>query len=52
MNHTKSNFRSNVESSRIEFEENKVIQWLEKFWRFSLFYGDRLASLHAKKGSN
>ncbi|MEM7761298.1 MAG: hypothetical protein AAF298_24690 [Cyanobacteria bacterium P01_A01_bin.40] len=51
MNYTKSKINSNIEN-KIEFEENKVMLGLKKFWQFSLFYGDYLASLHAKKGGN
>ena len=49
MNYNKSNINSNIENNSIEFEENKVMLWIEKFWQFSLFYGDYLASLHSKK---
>jgi len=52
MNRTKLDINSNIENNRIEFEENKFLLWVEKFWRFCLFYGDYLASLHAKKGKN
>ncbi len=33
---------------KIEIEENKIILFCQKFWQFSKFYGNYLASLHSK----
>ncbi|VEP16352.1 conserved hypothetical protein [Hyella patelloides LEGE 07179] len=50
MNYTKSNFQlPNANSDRVLTLEKKVGLWLKKFWQFSLFYGDYLASLHSRK---
>ena len=34
---------------KTEVEENKMVLFLQKFWEFSLFYGEYLGSLHSKK---
>lgn len=33
---------------QIEIQENKIILFCQKFWRFSEFYGRHLGSLHSK----
>ncbi|MBE9046637.1 hypothetical protein IQ255_19870 [Pleurocapsales cyanobacterium LEGE 10410] len=33
----------------IEIEQNKILLFWQKFWQFSNFYGEYLASLHCKK---
>ena len=48
MNRIKSKSESKIDN-KIELAENQVLLWLKKFWQFSLFYGDYLASLHSKK---
>lgn len=37
----------NFAHSEIEIEQNKILLFLQKFWRFSKFYGEYLASLHS-----
>ncbi|MEM8830732.1 MAG: hypothetical protein AAGE96_15430 [Cyanobacteria bacterium P01_G01_bin.19] len=53
MSHTKhhANLDASIDSNKVEFEENKMLLWLEKFWQFSLFYGNYLGSLHARKNN-
>lgn len=52
MNHSKCYKDSSINDNKIEFVENKIFLWLNKFWQFSLFYGDYLASLHSQKKSS
>ncbi len=40
---------SNTAENKVVYHDNKVLLWFQKFWQFSLFYGDYLASLHSKK---
>ena len=50
MNHSKCNFEllnSNALSPLTPSQKTKL--WYQKFWRFSLFYGEYLASLHSQK---
>lgn len=35
---------------KIEFESDKILELIKKFWRFSRFYGEYLGSMHT--GSN
>jgi hypothetical protein len=49
MSQTKSKINSDINNNQVEFVENKLLLWLNKFWRFSFFYGDYLASLHSRK---
>ena len=49
MSYTKYHTDASVDSNKAEFEENKMLLWLENFWQFSLFYGNHLASLHGRK---
>ena len=49
MNYARSSIDQNIADNKVEFEENKILLWLSNFWQFSLFYGDYIASLHAKK---
>ena len=48
----------NYSQSKLEFTcvpnnrvtiKSRLQSWATNFWRFSLFYGDYLASLHSKK---
>ena len=34
---------------KIEIEQNKIISVLQKFWQFSKFYGNYIASPYSKK---
>ncbi|WP_158260623.1 hypothetical protein [Pleurocapsa sp. CCALA 161] len=49
MNHVNPEITSTIDNNQVELVENKLILGLNKFWRFCLFYGDYLASLHAKQ---
>lgn len=50
MNLFKVNSQSpNVNRDRVLTPNRKVWLWLTKFWQFSNFYGDYLASLHSQK---
>lgn len=49
MNHVNPKITSNIDNNQVEFVENKLILRINKFWQFCLFYGDYLASLHAKQ---
>ena len=40
---------SSVANSQFSTINQKVGLFVKKFWKFSLFYGDYLASLHSKK---
>lgn len=33
---------------KLEFEENKFLLFIDKFWQFSKFYGEYLATMHSK----
>lgn len=48
MNYLKYKPNENA-NDNIELVENQFLLWLKKFWQFSLFYGDYLATLHSKK---
>ena len=39
--------KTNVANSKLEFEENKTIMFIQKFWQFSKFYGKYLGSMHS-----
>ena len=39
---------ANTDENKVVYHDNKV-SWFQKFWQFSLFYGDYLASLHSNK---
>ncbi len=46
----KSNTKlSNTAENKVVYHDNKVMSWFQKFWQFSLFYGNYLVSLHSKK---
>ena len=50
MNYSKYNFELlnfNVRSPLSLYQKTRL--WCQKFWQFSLFYGDYLASLHSQK---
>ena len=50
MDFSKSNLKPyNLTNNKVSYTENRVWLWLKKFWEFSLFYGDYLASLHSQK---
>ena len=50
MNYSKLNLESSeAKNSPFLNPSQKFWQWCNKFWQFSLFYGDYLASLHSKK---
>lgn len=40
--------KPNLATQKIEIEENKILEFFKKFWRFSNFYGEYLASLCSK----
>ena len=50
MNYSKYNFEllNSNERSPLTLSQ-KARLWCQKFWQFSLFYGDYLASLHSQK---
>ena len=49
MNYLKSNYE-HLDIDRQPLNQyQRVWLWCQKFWQFSLFYGDYLASLHSKK---
>lgn len=49
MNYFKSNYEL-LDTDRQPLNQYQIIwSWCHKFWQFSLFYGDYLASLHSKK---
>ncbi len=39
----------NLTHPKIIIEHNKILMLFQKFWRFSNFYGEYLASLHSQK---
>ena len=39
--------KADIANSKIEFEENKTVLFIQKFWQFSKFYGNYLGSLHS-----
>lgn len=41
--------KTDLAYEKIEIEENKILLFVQKFWRFSKFYGEYLGSLHSKK---
>lgn len=50
MNYSKYNFELLPTNNRSDKNQSqKAWLWLKKFWQFSLFYGDYLASLHSQK---
>jgi hypothetical protein len=50
MNYSKGNFeRPNLDNRPVLTQNQKLRLWCQKFWQFSLFYGDYLASLHSRK---
>lgn len=50
MNYSKSNIEFiEANNNQASTSDRRVWLWLKKFWQFSCFYGDYLASLHAKK---
>ncbi|VEP16347.1 hypothetical protein H1P_440005 [Hyella patelloides LEGE 07179] len=50
MNHSKFNLKSQkTNNNQIDNVEQKNQLWLNKFWQFSLFYGNHLGSLHSKR---
>ncbi|WP_319421253.1 hypothetical protein [Pleurocapsa sp. FMAR1] len=50
MIYSKSNTKlSNIAENKVVYDDNKVRLWFQKFWQFSLFYGDYLGSLHSNK---
>ena len=51
MSYTKPNIESNIDNNKIEIIENKALLYLKDFWKFSLFYGDYIASLHSRKSA-
>lgn len=42
----------NLAYDKIEIEDNKILLFLQRFWQFSKFYGEYLASLHSQKKLN
>lgn len=50
MNHSQYNLELSDTKKRSGTKPyQKAWLWCQKFWQFSLFYGDYLASLHSKK---
>ena len=50
MNHSKCNNEFlDTKNPSVLTLERKISLWWKKFWQFSLFYGDYLASLHSRK---
>ncbi|MBE9043787.1 hypothetical protein IQ255_05105 [Pleurocapsales cyanobacterium LEGE 10410] len=49
MNYTKANFKSlNTDNRPALTQYQRAWLWCQKFWQFSLFYGDYLAGLHSR----
>ena len=51
MSYIKPNVGSNPDNNKIEIIKNRALLFIKSFWKFSLFYGDCLASLHSRKSS-
>lgn len=34
-------------TEKLEFESDKILEFVKKFWQFSKFYGEYLASMHS-----
>ena len=50
MNYSKFNYELlDIDRQPVLNQYQKVWLWCQKFWQFSLFYGDYLASLHSRK---
>lgn len=41
-----NNSKSDLAQQNIEFEENKFLLFLQKFWKFSNFYGEYRAKIY------
>ena len=39
--------KADIANSKIEFEENQTVMFIQKFWQFSKFYGKYLGSMHS-----
>jgi hypothetical protein len=44
-----NNIEPNLANSKIEFEENKILLFIKRFWKFSNFYGEYRARIHFDK---
>lgn len=50
MNYYRTNLESLDNKEKLVLTQyQKAWLWCRKFWQFSLFYGDYLASLHSRK---
>ena len=53
MNYSRFNFELIDDNNKPILNQYQTARlWLIKFWQFSLFYGNYLASLHSKKAKN
>lgn len=52
MNYSQSNYESSDIARQPALNQYQTAWlWCQKFWQFSLFYGDYLASLHSRKSN-
>jgi len=49
MDYIKPDFDSDLKNDQVEYVDNKVLLWLQNFWKFSLFYGSYLSNLHCRR---
>lgn len=52
MNYSQSNYELlDIDRQSVLNQYQIAWLWCQKFWQFSLFYGDYLASLHSRKSN-